>query len=68
MKRLLPLLIVLSLLSLHAYAKPSHADSGQKTWTDPVTGMEFVWVPGGCFQMGQTEAEKQWLIQDAGQL
>ena len=23
-----------------------------KTWTDPVTGMEFVWVPGDCYQMG----------------
>ena len=22
------------------------------TWTDPFTGMEFVWVPGGCFKMG----------------
>ena len=21
-------------------------------WTDPVTGMEFVWVPGGCYEMG----------------
>jgi formylglycine-generating enzyme required for sulfatase activity len=21
-------------------------------WKDPVTGMEFVWVPGGCYQMG----------------
>ncbi|MGE4298007.1 MAG: formylglycine-generating enzyme family protein [Desulfovibrionaceae bacterium] len=21
-------------------------------YTDPTTGMEFVWVPGGCFQMG----------------
>ncbi len=21
-------------------------------FVDPVTGMEFVWVPGGCFQMG----------------
>ncbi len=21
-------------------------------WTDPDTGMEFVWVPEGCFQMG----------------
>jgi formylglycine-generating enzyme required for sulfatase activity len=21
-------------------------------WTDPETGMEFVWIPGGCFQMG----------------
>lgn len=22
------------------------------TWTDPLTGMEFVWIPGGCYQMG----------------
>jgi len=21
-------------------------------WNEPYTGMEFVWVPGGCFQMG----------------
>jgi formylglycine-generating enzyme required for sulfatase activity len=21
-------------------------------WTDPETGMEFVWIPGGCFEMG----------------
>jgi len=21
-------------------------------WNDPVTGMVFVWVPGGCYQMG----------------
>ncbi|MBF0108354.1 MAG: SUMF1/EgtB/PvdO family nonheme iron enzyme [Magnetococcales bacterium] len=23
-----------------------------KNWTDSVTGIGFVWVPGGCFQMG----------------
>ena len=23
-----------------------------QTWRDPVTGMEFVWVPGGTFEMG----------------
>ncbi len=23
-----------------------------ETWTDPVTGMEFVLVPGGCYEMG----------------
>ena len=21
-------------------------------WKEPVTGMEFVWVPGGCYEMG----------------
>ena len=29
----------------------------QKTWKEPVTGMEFVWVPGGCFLMGSPQAE-----------
>ncbi|MBI3575699.1 MAG: formylglycine-generating enzyme family protein [Gammaproteobacteria bacterium] len=28
------------------------------TWTDPVTGMKFVWIPKGCFQMGSPEYEK----------
>ncbi len=34
--------------------RTSTAESGApgKTWTDPVTGMEFVWAPGGCYQMG----------------
>ncbi|MCP4409703.1 MAG: SUMF1/EgtB/PvdO family nonheme iron enzyme, partial [Gammaproteobacteria bacterium] len=26
-------------------------------WRDPVTGMEFVWVPEGCFRMGSNEGE-----------
>ncbi|MGE4297132.1 MAG: formylglycine-generating enzyme family protein [Desulfovibrionaceae bacterium] len=30
---------------------PSASRQGD-TWTEPITGMEFVWVPGGCFQMG----------------
>jgi hypothetical protein len=21
-------------------------------WKEPVTGMEFIWVPGGCYEMG----------------
>ena len=29
----------------------------QREWTDPVTGMPFVWVPGGCFLMGSPEDE-----------
>lgn len=27
-------------------------------WRDSVTGMEFVWVPGGCFNMGSPPGEK----------
>ena len=38
-----------------------------KYWTEPVTGMEFVRIPSGRFWMGQTEAEKQALIEEVGQ-
>ncbi|WP_320173548.1 formylglycine-generating enzyme family protein [Maridesulfovibrio sp.] len=27
-------------------------------WLEPFTGMEFVWVPAGCFMMGSPELEK----------
>ena len=37
-----------------------------KVWTEPVTGMEFVWLQKGCFMMGQTDAEKEQLIKDIG--
>jgi formylglycine-generating enzyme required for sulfatase activity len=33
-------------------AEPRAPSIPGKTWTDPITGMEFVWVPGGCFEMG----------------
>ena len=25
-----------------------------KEWVEPNSGIEFVWVDGGCFQMGDT--------------
>ena len=28
-----------------------------QAFTDSVTGMEFVWVPGGCFQMGSNNGD-----------
>jgi formylglycine-generating enzyme required for sulfatase activity len=28
-----------------------------KTWVEPVTGMKFVWVEGGCFNMGSPQNE-----------
>jgi formylglycine-generating enzyme required for sulfatase activity len=30
----------------------SQAHKPGEVWTEPHTGMEFVWVPEGCFQMG----------------
>ena len=32
--------------------KPEPAAVAGATWTDPTTGMEFVWIPKGCFKMG----------------
>jgi formylglycine-generating enzyme required for sulfatase activity len=29
-----------------------------KTWKEPVTGMEFIHVPGGCFVMGSADTER----------
>ncbi len=29
-----------------------------KTWKEPVTGLAFVWVPGGCYLMGSPQSEK----------
>jgi formylglycine-generating enzyme required for sulfatase activity len=40
--------------------------AGQE-WHDPVSGIDFVWVPEGCFQMGQTEAGEHYLIQVVGE-
>ncbi|KPA18320.1 Sulphatase-modifying factor domain protein, partial [Candidatus Magnetomorum sp. HK-1] len=36
-------------------------------WIEPLTRMEFVWVDGGCFMMGQTSEEKEQIIKDAGE-
>ncbi len=33
---------------------PPPNPSGGQVWTEPYTDMEFVWVPGGCFEMGDT--------------
>ncbi|MCK7579619.1 MAG: hypothetical protein MZV65_30545 [Chromatiales bacterium] len=40
-----------------ASGPPANPQAGQG-YTDPVTRMEFVWVPPGCFTMGSPEAEK----------
>jgi formylglycine-generating enzyme required for sulfatase activity len=41
---------------LIAYPSISMAETNTPTagqiWKEPVTGMEFVWVPGGCYEMG----------------
>jgi sulfatase modifying factor 1 len=38
-----------------------------KEWTEPVINLEFVWIEGGCFEMGQSEIEKQQLIAETNE-
>jgi len=37
--------------------EPSKPQAGQN-YTEPMTGMELVWIPPGCFTMGSPETEK----------
>ena len=34
------------------------SDPAGKTWTEPTTGMEFVWIPKGCYTMGSPKSEQ----------
>jgi formylglycine-generating enzyme required for sulfatase activity len=47
--------------------KPSNEPEPKKgqIWTDPVTKMEFVYIPGGCFTMG-TPADEEGREPDEG--
>jgi len=33
-------------------AREARMSGSQETWQEPITGMEFVWVPKGCYKMG----------------
>jgi len=37
--------------------QPQH-ESQPETWIEPVTGMEFVWIPSGCIDMGSPKTEE----------
>lgn len=37
--------------------EPSPGAVAGKVWKEPTTGMEFVWIPKGCFQMGSPASE-----------
>ena len=47
--RVVATLLALAVMTAAGYA--SEAAPGA-IWTDPVTGIEFVWIPGGSFEMG----------------
>ena len=45
----------------------TQGEAKAKTWTEPITGMKFVWIEGGCFQMGQLPLETRLLKREVGQ-
>lgn len=47
-------LIVLALVLM----LPGEPAAKSSAWQEPASGMEFLWVPGGCFQMGDTFGSK----------
>lgn len=54
------ILILISITLIHILLHSSGAAStvtSNKTYVDPTTGMELVFVPGGCFQMGDMFGE-----------
>jgi sulfatase modifying factor 1 len=50
--------LCLLLLFTGAWTGPAAAAGN---WREPITGLEFVGVEGGCYTMGQAEAEKEEL-------
>lgn len=44
--------LLVCLTATAAWSAPAQAR--QTAWIDPVTGMEFLWVPQGCYKMGDT--------------
>lgn len=64
-------LLCLALLAAACTPEPKAAPDKPKasltTWTEPSTGLEFVWIEPGCFLMGQTVAERAQLLKEVGE-
>ena len=46
---------------------PTSDKTHATTWTEPTTGMKFVWIEGECFQMGQLPFETRLLKREVGE-
>ncbi len=54
--------LLLSPMSAGAVSDNSKSAETTKVWKEPATGMEFVFIKGGCFMMGQQETERKFLV------
>ncbi len=56
--RIALILFVVVFAVLPVYAAPVRDKlAAGKIWKEPITGMEFVWIPKGCFKMGSPASE-----------
>ena len=46
------LAVIVLLAFPYTLTAQSDTPTAGQIWKEPVTGMEFIWVPGGCYQMG----------------
>jgi formylglycine-generating enzyme required for sulfatase activity len=46
--------------------RPSEIIGSGKNFIETETDMEFIWIAGGCFDMGQSDEEKHSLIEEIG--
>jgi sulfatase modifying factor 1 len=46
--------VITSILILYPCTSIAGSDNSNagKIWKEPLTGMEFIWIPGGCYEMG----------------
>jgi formylglycine-generating enzyme required for sulfatase activity len=69
----LPLLLIIAAIGLTPCLSLAdetplqiQGEAKAKTWTEPITGMKFVWIEEGCFQMGQLPLETRLLKREVG--
>ncbi len=63
-------LLLLSLtccVTLPACSNGGTPKNAAPTWKDPLTGIEFVWVEGGCFEMGMNPEDAAWIREEVGE-
>lgn len=57
MKKLILVKLLLFFVGFIAISAAFAENQAGDMWIEPVTGMEFVWVPEGCFMMGSNSGE-----------
>lgn len=55
--RCLKLCVVVMVVSVMIVPGAIATENEPKEWTESLTEMQFVWIPGGCFMMGSPEDE-----------